>query len=91
MDAGSLGTLIGGLGSFAGAATALPYAVSRSLRKCKEENAELEDKLSAVLTELVVMRKLVPAGEWALILQRNGLAPRAFPISTGPTQPVDNI
>lgn len=51
-----------------GAATVLPRLVSRQLRQCEEDKEKLRERLSAVETTCAVLRKLVPAGEWARLL-----------------------
>lgn len=40
----------------------------RSLHDCEKDKVELRDRLSALETELVVVRKLLPGGEWYLKL-----------------------
>ena len=71
MDAGSLGSIAGGVASVVAAFGVLPVIVSRQLRHCRNENADLRTRISALETELVVIKKLVPEGEWARILAKH--------------------
>ena len=52
-------------------------ALEHELRSCRRAHEECGDKLSAIETELVVLRKLLPGGEWYRVLGLHQYPPDA--------------
>ena len=76
VDLGGIGTFLGGAGTLLGAGGSLGLhrharhtrvQLEEALSKhaaCERRNEELEDRISALETTEVTLRKLLPGGEW---------------------------